>query len=263
MSFIEVEVSVWDCNKVTIGMAPKGKEPGVLYEGKIPIIKLCTSDARNKYICTSYKGLQRSMTFDKATNSFLDSWEGDWYVSFQIARSYALAKTEESLAWKIIKIFEDIEKKIEQAFEKKPNSSLGFSWIKEKNSFGIEKKVGIDDSKGVYIKSKVGYDSPKNAPTMPFKGKEVPVHESRFPKCKFYDITRAQQDMVIKNPDIECQTSMNAVPKMMISIAIVNDVIHVTKKLLQLYYEPTTIGGNAPDDDLISMLRDNLDLGNQ
>lgn len=260
MSFIEVELSSWDTNKVRIGVAPKGKTPTVLYDGKLPILKLCSNDTKNKYVVFSFNGLQRNMKWDAGSKKFLDVWEGDWSVSFQVAASYAQAKQENGLAWKIVEIFDDIEKKVEQAFKRKPNRALNVTIIKEKNEFGVEEEKGIDETKGVYIKGKVGYDAPKDAKKFIKDGKEIPVLESRVPKAKFYDITKAKDDMFIKNPDIECQTAMNAVPKMMIGLFANTQGVYVTKRLMQCYYEPTTVGGDAPDDELIEMLRQNLDL---
>lgn len=262
MSFIEVELSNWNCDKVTVGIPPKGKEPTILYDEKIPILKLC-SDKKNKYIVSSYKGLQRNMTYDKKTESFLDTWEGDWSISFQVAASYAQAEAEQGLSWKIIKIFQDIESKLEDAYGTKPNPSLNFGWIKEKNKAGVIRKTGIDETKGVYIKGKVSYSAPKDCEKMIVKGKEVPILAERVPKTLFFDITRSQKEMCVKNPDIECQTAMNAVPKLMIGTAVVNEVLYVTKRLQQCYYEPITTGGDAPDEELIAMLRENLDISSE
>ena len=255
MSFIEVELAFWDCNKVRIGVAPKGKTPTVLYDGKMPILKICSNDTKNKYVVFSYKGIQRNMKWDANSKKFLDVWEGDWSVSFQAAGSYAEARQENGLAWKLIQLFADIETKVEQAFKRKPNRAMNFTIIKEKNEFGVEEEKGIDETKGVYLKGKVGYEAPKDAKMMDKDGKQVPVLESRTPKCKFYDITKAMDSMFIKNSDIECQTAMNAVPKMMIGLFANTQGVYVTKRLLQCYYEPTTIGGDAPDDELIEMLR--------
>lgn len=261
MSFIEVELSNWDKSKVSVGIAPKGKTPSVLYDGKIPILKLCSSDPKNKYVVFSHQGLKRNMKYDAATRKFLDIWEGDWSVSFCVATSVEEAEKANSHANKIMDIFADIEKKVETAFEgRKPNPSINYTYIKEKNQFGVDKIVGVDKSKGAYLRAKTGYDAPKDAKKITVDGKEVPVLEARYPKTKFYDITRSKNDMEIKNPDIECQTAMNAVPKIMIGLFSNSQGVFITRKLMQLYYEPTTIGGNAADDELIEMLRNGMDL---
>lgn len=260
MSFIEVELGSWDCNKVKIGIAPKGKTPTVLYDGKLPILKLCSNDIKNKYVVFSYKGLQRNMKYDKSTKKFLDVWEGDWSVSFCVTSSVEQAEKENGVAKRIMDIFADIEKKVNVAFVKPPEPSLNYSYIKERNEFGVERKVGIDKTKGCYLKGKVAFDAPKEAKTFEKDGKQVPVFEARFPKAKFYDVTKAKNDILVKNPDIECQTAMNAVPKLMIGLTTVNENIFITKRLMQCYYEPTVVGGDAEDTDLIEMLRQNLEL---
>lgn len=261
MTFIEVELANWNCEKVRVGIAPGGKTPTVLYDGKIPIIKLCSNNVKNMYLVFSFKGLQRNMKYDMKTKSFLDVWEGDWSVSFQIAQSYAKAREDKGLTWKIIQIFEDIEKKVEVAYKRKPNRALNVTTIKEKNEFGVEEDKGIDESKGVYLKAKVGYNAPKDAKKEMRDGKEVPVNEARVPKCKFFDVSRAKEDMLIKNPDIECQVPMNAIPKIMIGLFSNTQGVYITKRLMQCYYEPATVGNDAPDYELIEMMRQNCDLG--
>lgn len=260
MSFIEVELSNWDCNKVKVGITPKGKTATVLYEGKIPILKLCSNDSKNKYVVSSFKGLQRNMKYDSNTKKFLDIWEGDWSISFTVCKKVSEITP---LQQKIVDIFADIEKKVETAFGKKPNPAIGFSYIKEKNEFGVEKKVGIDTAKGAYLKVKVGYDAPEGAKKfMDSKtGREVPVLDARFPKAKFYDIDRAKEQMLVEKPDPECYTSMNAVPKFMISLYPLNENVYITKRLMQNYYQKTIVGGDSVDEELVTMLRDNLELG--
>lgn len=260
MSFIEVELSNWECAKVRIGIANKGKTATVLYDGKIPILKLCSNDTKNKYVVSSFKGLQRNFKYDTNTKKFLDVWEGDWSVSFTVCTKVSEASP---LQKKVLAIFSDIETKVETAFAKKPNSALNFSYIKEKNEFGVERKVGIDTSKGAYLKVKVGYDAPDNCKKIldPKTGKDMPVPEARFPKAKFYNVAEAKDKMLVAKPDPDCFTGMNCVPKFMISLYSVGENVFITKKLFQLYYEPAVMGGDAIDEDLVNMLRENLDLG--
>lgn len=257
MSFIEVDLAKWDFNRVRIGTNKKNPTPTILYDDKIPIIRICSDNPKNKYLLFSFYGLQKNMVFDQSTKKFTDIWDGDWSISYTVTPTYEKAEDENGLTWKIILIFKDIEDKIKQAFEKDPNPALQMSYIKEKNQFGVEKVTGIDKSKPVYLKAKVGYDAPKNAPTMTNKqNKQVPVPESRYPKAKFYDVTRAQDDIEVKDADKECSISMDAIPKIMLGLATVNGVIYVTKRLMQNYYRPVSIGGNTQDQDLIDELRD-------
>lgn len=263
MSFVEVEVAHWNCDKLKVGVAPKGKTPTVLYDGKIPILKIASSGGKNMYLLSSYQGLQKNMKWDASTKKFLDVWEGDWSVSCQVTPSYEQAKRENGLAWKLIEIFTDIEKKVETAFKRKPSRALNCSIIKERNEYGVEEERGIDESKGVYLRIKVGYDAPKDAPKTVKDGREVPVFESRYPKAKFYDVSRSKNSMLVENPSVECQTAMNLIPKMMIGLYSNTQGVYITRRLMSCYYEPTTAGGDQIDEDLIEMLRQNMDLSDE
>lgn len=258
MSFKEVDLASWDCNKVTIGKGPNNGGISILYEGKIPILKLCPENMKNGYLVSSFHGLQRNMKYDKNSKSFTDTWEGDWSISFTIASVVKDVEEENGLRLKIMNIFKDIENKVKAAYDKAPSNPLNYTYITEINAFGVEKKLGINPDKGCYLKVKVGYTASPNAKTFEKDGKFVPVLEERRPKATFYDITKAADQMVITNPDIECRTGMSAVPKFVIGISVVNEVIYITKRLLDCYYKPTNMGGNGPDEELISMLRENL-----
>lgn len=257
MSFVEVALYEWNCDAVTVGLPPKGTTPTVLYNGKIPILCIKSDDARNRYVVSSRHGLTRSMKYDMTSKKFTDAWDGDWGISFMITKCINEAP---HLAIKLMNLFEDIERKVELAYEKKPHPPLGYTWLIEKNQFGVEKKVSIDKSKGCYMNSKVPYDAPDDAPKIKIEGKEVPVLESRFPKTKFYDVTRSRSSIRVVNPDTECRISMNAIPKIMISVFASQQGVFITKRLMQCYYEPDIGGGDNVDDDLVESLRNNIDI---
>lgn len=258
-AFIEVTLSNWDCEKVSIGLAPGGKTPTVLYEKKIPILKVFGNDSKDKYVLSSYDGLKRNMKWDGTTRKYLDVWEGDWSISFKVSDTYAGA---EGLNKKIITIFEDITIKIEKAFKRKPSYPLNVKVIKEKNEYGVEEEKGIDPTKPVYLKVKVGYDAPKDAPKFFDQrvGKEVPALTHRTPKADFFDIKRPKDYMKVQKPDTECQIGMKAVPKFIIGLYATKDAIYITKRLLQCYYEPASMGGGGIDEDLTDILRRDDDL---
>lgn len=260
-AFVEVALSNWDCEKVSIGLAPGGKTPTILYEKKIPILKVFGDGVKDKYILSSYDGLKRNMKWDGTTRKFLDVWEGDWSVSFKVSDTYEGAG---GLNKKIITIFEDIAAKVEKAFKKKPSNPLYVKTIKEKNEYGVEEEKGIDPTKPVYLKVKVGFDAPKDAPKEfdSKTGKEVPKKEFRYPKADFFDVKRAKDQMKVQKPDTECQTGMNAVPKFIVGLYATKDTIYITKRMLQCYYEPASMGGGGMDEDLADILRgvDEIDI---
>lgn len=265
MSFVEIKLEDWDCSKVKVGKPPKGGNPTILYDDKgvwkMPILN-CAGNNSQKYVLHSNKGLQKNMKYDQNTKKFLDIWEGDWSVSFRVCQSVDSATALEK---KLLDIFTDICTKAKAAFKEEPANPISYKYITEKNEFGVEEVKGIDTTKGAYIKVKVGYDSADDAKTFSKDGKDVPVLEERYPKAKFYDITKAKGDMILKNADKEAATGMNAVPKFMIGLfkAGKDAKLYVTKKMMQCYFEPVTSGGAIDDNDLIEMLRADMDLGSE
>lgn len=265
MSFVEVKLADWNCANVKIGLPPKGSSPTVLYNDKntykMPIL-VCAGTPSEMSELYSNKGLQRNMKYDSKTKKFLDVWDGDWSVSFRICQSVDNAK---SLEKKLMDIFDDICTKAKLAFKEAPADPISYKYIMKKNEFGIDEIEGIDKSKGAYIKIKVGYDAPKDAPTMKKDGKDVPVFDARTPKAKFYDTTRAKSDMLLKNADKEASTAMNAVPKVLIGLfkAGKDSKLYVTKKMMQCYYKPVSTNTNTEDDEIIEMLRQDMDLGSE
>lgn len=257
MSFIEVALYDWDCDAVAIGPPPKGGAPTVLYRGKIPILSIRSNDPNNRYLLRSRDGLARSTKYDNTNNKYTDVWDGKWRMSFMVTNCINDAPP---LAIKLMEVFRDIEKKVEAAFEKTPNDALSYTWITEKNRYGVEKRVDIDRSKGCYFNVKVGYDAPKDAPKIRIDGKDEPAFDYRYPKGQFYDVTRAKDSMRIENPDTECGIGMNAIPKVMIGLYNIQNSIHITKTIMQCYYEPNTSDDGFVDHDLIDALRNNIDI---
>jgi hypothetical protein len=265
MSFISVNLSDWDCSKVSIGKLNKDSKPTVLYSGKIPVLTISAAnpsskDVREKYVVVSKKGLQKSMKYDEKTKKSTDIWDGEWKITFTICDIIDKASPMQK---KLIDIFEDIAKKVELAFEKKPDPRyMIYSFIEEENpTTGVKKIVGIDKTKGAALKVKVPYEAKKDAKTMKDdKGKEVPIFEDRIPKVRFYDITRAVNQFLIKEPHKECNTGMGTVPKFMISLfqQDPSSPIYITKRLFECYYEPADLGGNQQDNDLIETLRSSM-----
>lgn len=259
MSFVEVKLIDWDCSKVSIGIPPKGTLATVLYEDggnkKLPIL-CCAGNAQQKYVLTSFDGLNRNMKYDSAKKQFLDVWEGDWSIYFKICRSVDSAS---ALERKLLDIFEDIVSKAKNAYEEEPANPVGYKYLTETNKFGVVKIIGVDTSKPAGIKIKVGFDAPADAPTFVKDGKQVPTLESRYPKAKFYNVHNARDQMLIANGDKEkvVGVALNAVPKFLIGIykAGKDGKLYITKKLMHMYYEPTVAGGSLNDDGIIEMLR--------
>jgi len=258
--FIEVELMSWSCDKVKVGIYPGEKTASVLYDNKKPILKLCSNDPINKYVVSSYKGLERNKVWDSASKKFLDEWAGDWSINMMVATSYQAAE-ENPYTKKIMEIHDDIHQKVEKAYRTKVKHPLGYVFIKEKTDLGEEiDSDQIDKSKGIYLKTKVGYQAPPSADKIKVNGKDVPALDARTPKGLFVDVSRAQSDMTVKNPDIECQVGMSLIPKYLIGLYKIGNVVHITKKLLQCYYQPKDMGGNSVDETLVAMLRNNCTL---
>lgn len=254
-AFIDVKLADWDCSKVSIGIAPGGKTPTVLYAGKMPILTLAGDGRDDKYVVSSFKGIQKNMKWDAASKKFLDTWEGDWSISFKVCDA---PSTATGLRKKILEIFADIEKKAEEAYEKKCTPVIQKKKIKGRTAAGVEKVIGYDENSPAYLTVKIGYEAPPGSETFtdPKSGRSEPVFEARTPKAKFYDVKRARDEMLVRTAATECQTAMMAIPKFMVGLYnIEGGGLHVTKKLFQCYYEPTTIGGGGVDDALIDMLR--------
>lgn len=260
MSFFKVKLSDWDCSKVTIGKPPKGGEPTILYDGKLPILVIAGNGTDEKYVVSSFKGLQKSRVYDESTKSYTDEWDGEWDISFCVCKSVQEATP---LQKKLLGVFADILKKVEDAFEEKVKfPPVSFTWVMVENQMGIKKPSHIDETKGAYIKGKCGYEAPSNAPTMrdAKTKKDVPVFESRKPKASFYDITRALKEMLITDPDTECKTSMNTAPEIFVSVFKNALGLFIQKRVFQCYYEPVEMGSSGPDETLINMLRTGMNL---
>ena len=71
--------------------------------------------------------------------------------------------------------------------------------------------------------------------------------------------------MLLKNADKEAAISMNAVPKVLIGLfkAGKDSKLYVTKKMMQCYYKPVLTNTNTEDEEIIEMLRQDLDLGSE
>lgn len=277
MQFVEVSLAEWDCAKVTVrkpatsGKANQNAEVTVLYDGKLPVLVIRSVDGMKPFILTSFKGLQENKVWVPASGQspgyFLDTWDGDWSISFKICTSVKDASLEEK---KLMQIYDDIYQKVKKVYkDKSVRNPINYSWIKEMNpDTDVEEIVAIDDSKAAYLKLKVAYEGTPNCATVVDKFKKtVPAitHDDRKPKAKFFDMSRARDKMLVQDPHKECQTGMNAIVKVFIGLYKATEGVYITKKLLQCYYNPVAIGGNAPDEDIIGSFRNMsvADLANQ
>ncbi len=260
MQFAEVSLAEWDCAKVfvrkpTMTKAGQSGDPVVTYDGKLPILVVRSVDATKPYILSSSKGIQENKTWIPAPppGHFSDTWEGDWSISYKVCVTVKGASVEEK---KLMAIFDDIFKKTQKFYKsEKVKCPINYSWNKEVDpESGAEEIIGVDESKGAYLKVKVGYEGLPNAEMIIDKaGKSVPALtlKARKPKPTFYDMSRDRDHMVVQDPAKECQTGMNAIVKIFIGLYKNSQGVFITKKLLQCYYNPVAIGSNTPDEDII------------
>lgn len=262
MSFVNVYLEDWETSKVKIGLAPKGNKPTILYEDKDKIHKMPILSVRGnkeqRYVLESYSGLQKNMIYDSAQETYTDKWAGDWSISFKIC---TCIKNATPLEKKLMQIFADITEKATIAFDEKPAKCISYTMITQKNDSGITKEIGIDDSKGAYIKVKVNYDAPQKAETFMQGSTAVPVFEARYPKAKFYDASRQVGKYLVEKPDPESACGMKATPEFLIGAFKTKDgKLYITKKLMKCYYMPHDYGSNECDDELIDALREQYEL---
>lgn len=275
MQFVEVSLAEWDCAKVAVkkpavsGKAGQNAEPTILYDGKLPVLVIRSVDGTKPFLLTSFKGLQENKVWvpTPPPGRFLDKWAGDWSISFKICTSVKDATPEEK---KLMLIFNDMLQKVQKVYKnEKPKNPINYSWLKEKDpETDVEEIIGIDESKAAYLKLKVGYEAAPDAEMVINElGQKVPAPtpKDRRPKAKFFDMSKARDKMLVQDSAKECQTGMNAIAKVFIGLFKNSQGVFITRKLLQCYYNPVAIGGNAPDEDIIGSFKNMsvTDLANQ
>lgn len=269
MAFVSVKLDDWDCNKVDIGLANGGSEPTILYDGKIPVLNV---QGVREYVVHSRSGLRRAMFWNDGTKKYTDIWEGNWTTRFVICDKLRDATARQK---KLMLIFDDIKEKVKLAFDREPYDPVTYTWIESTNEkTKVKKRVSRDEDGSVSFKCKITYDADDNAETFVNKfDKKVPKFDFRYPKARYYDITRATKEMLIKYPDPTLNPDKNAndmgaaqgmlaCPNFMISLYENDTAIYIVKRLFDCYFKPCEFGSNDQDHELVEMLRgmEHMDL---
>lgn len=250
-----ISLNDWDMNKVTVDIYGTDKKEEILYNGKPVEIDVLGPDD-DPLMLFSFNGVERTMKYDQKTKTMTNIWEGDYNLNTTICRELQKAKPYQR---KLIDIFEDIKKKAQEFYpEKKVADTVAYTYIKKEHpkTKKLEKTKEIDVTKGVYLKFKVGYTAPKDAPkfTDQKSGKEVPEFQYRRPNGTFYDISKSKDDAAVKDAFKEANIRMNTRVIAKLGLCDVNGTIYITKRLYVCYFLPAQ-GGDKMDTKFFDKMK--------
>lgn len=243
--FVVVSLQEWDNSCVKV--EDKDKRLNITYNGLVPILKI-TGSASEPFLLSSSEGLKKSMKYDMASESFSKTdWAGDWQFSFRLTDNLSsiLPPTSgddtrseaDKLRYKLIDIHEYMKKLIVEATDDKVLDPISYKKVYTTTKLGKKKPSGIDSSGYAYLTAKVGYVADENCETMKDRDREVPVHSARRPKPKMYDLSRAEGDELLTNPEVEAAVPMRANPRLTYSVNNSPQGWNLGRNVLEVYFK--------------------------